>query len=75
MLRTDKDKAICAKFSARKDGKVQCGKCPLVRGDRICKANADYNPKTREWETNYWGIDWVTLYVETCGGNYEEEAE
>ena len=50
---TERDKKICAKYSARdENGRVHCPECPLVvdRDGHLCKANAKYNRKTREWE-------------------------
>jgi hypothetical protein len=54
MLTTDKEKAICKKYSARDSkGYVHCNICPLRKGsgyDFRCKANSHYNRKTKEWE-------------------------
>lgn len=55
MLTNDREKKICAKYSASgDDGKVSCNKCPLRKGvgsyDFRCKANSHYNRSTREWE-------------------------
>lgn len=54
MLKTEKDKRICAKYSARDSkGNVHCIECPLVvvgEADCMCKANSHYNRHTRMWE-------------------------
>lgn len=55
MLKAEKDKRICAKYSARdKDGFVHCNECPLrvtgYQSDFMCKSNSHYNRLTREWE-------------------------
>ena len=56
MLTSDREKAICEKYSARDENdKVHCFECPLSKGnpaiwDFRCKANSHYNRHTREWE-------------------------
>ncbi len=53
MLTSDRERAICAKYSERQaDGKVRCNECPLVKDalNFLCKANSTYNRSTREWE-------------------------
>lgn len=53
MLKTEKDKAIHIKFSTRdENGYVHCNECPLMINsyELMCKANASYNRKSREWE-------------------------
>lgn len=60
MIKTDKDKAICAKYSTRdENGNVHCNECPLVRVqyDLMCKANSHYNPSMREWEYDLPEVD------------------
>lgn len=50
---TDREKKICAKYSARdEEGFVHCNECPLVvdKGNHLCKANSHYNRRTKEWE-------------------------
>ena len=50
MLTNDREKRICAKYSAKDDeGRVRCSECPLVKGDLMCKAIAYYDRKTKEW--------------------------
>lgn len=53
---TEKQKQICEQYRRRdREGKVRCRECPLAvdHNDYICRANADYNPHTREWEEHY----------------------
>lgn len=56
MLKTDKEKSICEKYSKRDEtGHVHCHDCPLVKGDYRfydfrCKANSHYDRMTKEWE-------------------------
>jgi len=53
MLTNERDKRICDKYSRRdKAGRVHCCECPLAisNSNLMCKANAHYNRKTREWE-------------------------
>lgn len=53
MLTNDRERAICAKYSARgEDGNVNCHSCPLVKSHYalLCKANSSYNRSTGEWE-------------------------
>lgn len=53
MLITEREKKICAKYSAHdKDGFVHCYECPLNIDEYypICKATHTYNRHTREWE-------------------------
>jgi hypothetical protein len=50
---TEREKRICSKYSTRDEsGRVHCQECPLVvdREQCLCKANAKYNRKTREWK-------------------------
>lgn len=54
MLKTERDKKICARYSARDEtGKVHCSECPLVRpspySDVSCVATAHYDRHLREW--------------------------
>ena len=49
---TDRQKKICAKYSARDaDGYVHCNECPLVVDGyaHLCKMNSVYNRRSREW--------------------------
>ena len=56
MLTTDREKAICEKYSTYdKNNRVHCNKCTLRKEDPPqydfrCKANSHYNIHTREWE-------------------------
>lgn len=53
MLTADRDKRTCAKYSKQDEtGRVNCRSCPLVRDAEayMCKANAHYDRKTKEWE-------------------------
>ena len=56
MITTDREKAICEKYSAYdKNNRVHCNECPLSKGnptqyDFRCKANSHYNRHTRAWE-------------------------
>ena len=53
---TEKQKQICEQYRKKdREGKVHCRDCPLAvdHNDYICRANADYNPHTREWEGYY----------------------
>lgn len=56
MITTDREKAICEKYSAYdKNNRVNCNECPLSKGnptqyDFRCKANGHYNRHTRAWE-------------------------
>lgn len=60
MLTNDREKSICARYSARDaEGFVHCKECPLVKDiyQTLCKANAHYDRHSREWvldeETDY----------------------
>lgn len=63
MLTNDREKKICARFSALDEqyGRVHCSECPLLKGDGIydfrCKANSHYNRNKREWEYDEYDID------------------
>ena len=56
MLTNDRERRICAKYSAiDEQGYVHCNECPLNKGnhrmwDFRCKATCHYNRRTREWE-------------------------
>lgn len=56
MLTNERERRICAKYSARDDdGNIHCWECPLKKGDPEqydfrCKANSHYDRKTRDWE-------------------------
>lgn len=55
MLTNEKERKICAKYSAYDNtGKVNCHKCPLQKGsywnwDFRCKANSHYDRTEKEW--------------------------
>ena len=52
MLTTEKNKRICAKYSARdENGNVHCQDCPLVisRRDRTCRAFMHWDRHKMEW--------------------------
>ena len=50
MLTTNRDRATCAKYSARDEGGyVHCSECPLVVDGLTCKATAHYDRHLREW--------------------------
>lgn len=50
MLTNDREKRICAKYSAYdEDGYVHCRECPLSKSDLKCKAIAHYDRKTKVW--------------------------
>lgn len=55
MLRTDRQRRTCEKYSARDEtGLVHCCDCPLRVGepgeyDFRCRANSHYDRKCREW--------------------------
>lgn len=53
MLKTERDKKICAKYSEKVNGCVQCDVCPLSLGLWLCKAVAHYNRKTHKWEYDF----------------------
>ena len=59
MLRTEKEKAICQKYSAQDEaGYVHCSECPLVRpspyNDCSCKATSHYDRHLKEWVPDGW---------------------
>lgn len=52
MLKSERQKNICRKYSARdKDGFVHCNDCPLVvdRKYHMCRSNSHYDRKLKEW--------------------------
>ena len=54
MLTSDKERAICRRYSAADDtGHVHCSECPLRKGeggyDFRCKAWCHYDRHTCEW--------------------------
>lgn len=54
MIKSVKDKKICAKYSARdSSGFVHCKECPLNKAkgkyDFRCKANSHYDRKEKDW--------------------------
>lgn len=53
MLTNERQKRICAKYSAKDaEGYVHCDECPLViyAGWIMCRANAHYDRHLRNWE-------------------------
>lgn len=64
-LTNDREKKICAKYSARDEyGNVHCNICPLVKSRRktMCKANSHYDRHNREWVLDDVG-NTVTVYM------------
>lgn len=59
-LKTDRDKAICAKYGTRdSEGFVHCNECPLSLANRwdiplACKATHHYDRHRRDWVPDYW---------------------
>ena len=52
MLTTERQKRICARYSARdENGYVHCNDCPLVVNpyQNMCRANAHYDRHSPEW--------------------------
>lgn len=52
MLTTERQKRICARYSARdENGYVHCNDCPLVVNpyQLMCRAIAHYDRHSREW--------------------------
>ena len=52
MLKSERQKNICRKYSARdKDGFVHCNDCPLVvdRKYQMCRSNSHYDRKLKQW--------------------------
>ena len=52
MLKSERQKNICRKYSARdKDGYVHCNDCPLVvdRKYHMCRSNSHYDRRLKEW--------------------------
>lgn len=52
MLKSERQKSICRKYSARdKYGYVHCNDCPLVvdRTGHMCRSNSHYDRKLKEW--------------------------
>ena len=63
MLKTEREKRICAKYSAYDDtGHVHCNECPLRvvdwKSDLMCKATAHYDRRKREWVYDHEGKDY-----------------
>ena len=57
MLKTEREKKICAKYSAKdENGKVHCYECPLSISEETatCKATAHYDRNLREWVFDDW---------------------
>lgn len=58
MLKTDREKRICKKYSASdENGIVHCYECPLSKGnpdahDFRCKANSHYDRHAGLWVTD-----------------------
>ena len=52
MLKSERQKSICRKYSARdKYGYVHCNDCPLVvdQTGHMCRSNSHYDRKLKEW--------------------------
>lgn len=54
MLKTERDKEICARYSARDEtGHVHCSECPLALKQvwrwGVCKANHHYDENLKWW--------------------------
>lgn len=52
MLKNDKERKICEKYSARdSEGLVHCSDCPLSKDHErgMCKAVAHYDRHRKEW--------------------------
>jgi len=52
MLKSEKEKQTCAKYSARDaDGFVHCCECPLAIDEHLlmCKANSHYDRHLGKW--------------------------
>ena len=54
MLKNDKERKICEKYSWDDAGKVHCNECPLYKGnfrahDFRCKANSHYDRHLKDW--------------------------
>ena len=55
MLKNDREKSICERYSARdSEGFVHCKACPLAKdpilyGFGLCKAVAHYDRNLKEW--------------------------
>lgn len=50
MLKSEKDKRTCSKYSAYDaEGYVHCMECPLVVDALMCKANSHYDRHLGEW--------------------------
>ena len=52
MLKSERQKSICRKYSARdKYGYVHCNDCPLVvdQMGHMCRSNSHYDRKLKEW--------------------------
>ena len=57
MLKSERQKNICKKYSARdKDGYVHCNDCPLVVDwtGHMCRSNSHYDRKLKEWVLDEW---------------------
>ena len=73
MLKTERQKDICRKYSARdKDGYVHCNDCPLVvdRKYHMCRSNSHYDRKLKEWvpdEEPYVMLDKAMAIIEKGG--------
>ena len=50
MLKNDREKRICERYSKRDaEGLVHCKECPLAKDIGICKAVAHYDRHSKEW--------------------------
>ena len=70
---TERQQAICAKYSARdKDGYVRCNKCPLLIRpyELMCRANSHYDRHAREWvfdtPRNCSTCKWLVPFSDVC---------
>ena len=60
MLKSERQKNICRRYSARdKDGYVHCNDCPLVvdRKYHMCRSNSHYDARLKEWVPDEVGIN------------------
>lgn len=60
MLKSERDKKICARYSAWDEtGHVHCHECPLVidSGVFLCKAIAHWDPHERDWVPDEIGVE------------------
>ena len=70
MLKSERQKSICRKYSARdKDGYVHCNSCPLIvdRTGHMCRSNSHYDRKLKEWVPDNITTNLSTKEGETSG--------